>query len=101
MISFLKGLGYKLTTKDELISKQFRLDNAELVINEELTTLTTERFTEVQSYSLFLNNKDYTVAKLKKIITEARKQSEVIDTQISYEIDEKGYQITIIFTKES
>ena len=101
MIALLKSLKYKYTTKDDLVSGQFRLVESTVSISEELTSFSTDRFLEVETYELFLNNKDFTVAKMKKILTEARKQTEVVSTELTYTDDEKGYLVTIIFNKES
>lgn len=57
MISSIKSLGFKYTSHDDLIDKQFTLMSKN--IEEKYTSLSQIRFSEIQVYKLYTKNPDY------------------------------------------
>ena len=100
MTSYLKGLGYKLTTKDTLNNKEFRLVEESVEVNEELTTFSNTVTSSIQVYELFLATRRYTLAKVEGIVQGANDNGDIVTGSSSTEIQERGYLITLTFIKE-
>lgn len=57
MIDSIKSLGFKYTTKNDLVDKQFTL--VDKMIEENYSTLSQLRFAEIQTFTLFTKSIDY------------------------------------------
>jgi len=97
MISYLKGQGYKLTTKDTLNDKEFRLVSSDFILNEELSTFGNLAQDIIEVYELFLSTRTYSKAKMTAILEDLGAEDEVITGSASVELQERGYLITLTF----
>lgn len=97
MISYLKGQGYKPTTKDTLNNKEFRLVSSEFTLNEDLSTFGGLAQDTVEVYELFLSTRTYNKAKMTALLENLGDEDRVIEGSASIELQEHGYLITLTF----
>lgn len=97
MISYLKGQGYKLTTKDTLNNKEFRLVSSDFTANQELSTFGNLAQDTAEIYELFLSTRDYSKAKMTALLEDLGGEDEVVTGSVSVELQERGYLITLTF----
>jgi len=100
MINFLKGMGYKFTTKDTLNPSEFRLANTSLEIDEELSTFDVQRYLEVQTIELCLSKRAFSIDVLKDIFDELRNEDAMITATAEIDEQERSYLITFTFSKK-
>lgn len=97
MISYLKGQGYKLTTKDTLNNKEFRLVSSEFTLNEDLSTFGNLALDTTEVYELFLSTRTYSKAKMTALLEDLGDEDVMIEGSASIELQERGYLITLTF----
>ena len=98
MIAYLKGLGYKYTTKDTLNHKEFRLVEETVEMDLERTVTGLTRTTTTSTYELFLSTKSYSTALLQGIVSGANDNGEILLASAGIvEIQERGFLIQLNF----
>lgn len=100
MINYLKGLGYKYTTKDTLNDKEFRLLSETVEVDEELTTLGNMVTNTIKIYELFLSTRKYSEGVVQGIVSGANENGDIVfEVSADVETQERGYLITLTFNK--
>ena len=116
MITLLQKNGFKLTKKDDLSNREFRVLDATFDQSEEMSTFASPYFDVSEAYELFLNHKTYRESILREVLelsrTEGRDDAYMVDlasyinsgyikeqtgyddVSVEIERDERGYMIT-------
>ena len=72
MIEYLKGKGYKYTTKDVLNNREFREVGLDIAINRDVSTFTRIVNDVTVTYELFIDTKMYRASIVKDLINDIR-----------------------------
>lgn len=98
MRSYLKSQGYKYTKNETLGNREFREVGTLVEIDEDLSTFAEVAYLTTETYELFLEDKTYSIDKIKDILGDLRDEDGLVNGEASIEEQEQGYLITLTFT---